>query len=220
MGIRMVDFPAGWKRTKASERKNGHFKTTFGAARNAIIEELQLIGGPRKRSPATDVRIDCDGELRLDGLPRSTAREPEDPGVVAYWSHGGKKYAIACDRYRDRPQNMRAIAATLKAKRDETRWGCVTAEAAYRGYEALPPATDLTRTYGGDSRAPSVEHEPWVVLQVAENASRGVVDAAFRDLAKMMHPDMPTGSHDAFTRLKLARDAMHKRIAERGPLAA
>jgi hypothetical protein len=150
---------------------------------------------------ATDVRCEVDGPLRRDGFPLAGSKEPEDPGVVVYWTRGGKKYAMACDRWRDRASNMRAIGKTIEAKRGTERWGAATAEAEYKGYEALPPPSGAPTVRSYAVRAP---HE---VLGVDARASKAEVVAAFRRLAHEHHPDKG-GSRGAWDEIISARDAL------------
>jgi len=104
------------------------------AARNVVIE--------------IDVR---EQDLRIDGLPRSTAR-PEHPGVaVAFESrHGPLRYATA--EYASAwgassgsaawAQNLRAIALSMQALRAVDRYGVSKRGEQYQGWRALPISTD------------------------------------------------------------------------------
>lgn len=127
--------------------------------------------------------------------------------------------------YFDGPRRVReAVQRVKEAKRDVFRWGCASEEAEYKGYEALPPASaealaaaraaSAQGADGGVFTPFNRKQVPWEVLQVSESASKGVVDAAFRDLVKKAHPDQG-GSTDAFARLTEARAAMHALIDQR-----
>lgn len=169
-------FPANWAR--AQRRENGPFRVSFASARNDVQSEVG-------RMQASNLRIDVDIPLRRDGLPYADFKQPEDPGVVVYWTKGGVQFAIACDRYRDAASNMRAIALTLKAKRDIQRWGATTEKAEYEGFKALPPPTGAP----GDYQAMEEVVPPHVVLGVHERASKNEIKAAYREKVLSAHPD-------------------------------
>ncbi len=50
----------------------------------------------------------------------------------------------------------------------------------------------------------------WNVLGVPRNASPATIKAAYRALAKVLHPDLPTGSQQAFLRLRWAYEESSK----------
>lgn len=193
-----VNFPPGW--TRATHRKRAAFDAdlTIYRAYQDVLNEVRRVGG-------SDVVIETDLRTRQDGAPIADQRQPLDPGAVVYFTLHGVKRALACDRWDKVQHNLRAIAYTLEAKRAVTRWGCATAEAEYKGYEALPPPGGTTST----SRPRRPAHE---VLHVAPNAPREIVLAAFRARAKDLHPDAG-GDQDAFTELVHARDEL---LAGRG----
>src|SRR6476469_975099 len=90
-----LTWPAGWPRTSAGDHTHGKFgsrRTRPGAsyartedvtiteATQRVLEELQRMGIDRQ-----DVVISTNVRTRLDGLPRSGEREPNDSGAAAYW---------------------------------------------------------------------------------------------------------------------------------------
>lgn len=201
-----VKWPEGWKRTPPGARKRGHFTTTgtsdtgYPVRRDVSFTSAltDVQGEVGRMKGAHTLVIEHAGDSDVHGIPMKGRREPDDPGVVVRWKRGGKSYAIACDTYSDRAQNLRAVAKTIEATRGIERWGAVTGEQAFAGYESLPPR-------GGFER--EVLLDPWVVLGVQENAPRAVVEAAFRALAMKAHPDKG-GSADAMRVLTEARDKM------------
>jgi DnaJ-domain-containing protein 1 len=133
--------------------------------------------------------------VRLDGLPRSGHREPDDPGAAVYFSLHGKPRCLACDRWNTVAENLAAIAAHVSAIRAVDRYGVGTLDQAFAGYAQLPASTE----------------EWWTILGVAPDASRTEIDEAFRALAKKVHPDAG-GSNEAMARLNEARRAAHQYI--------
>lgn len=208
-----VEFPPGWPRTALADRERGRFtksRTVTSEWSDAtrmrhqpisFSDSLRDVQSEVTRAGGTDLRIDHGGDYdRRSGAPLAGRREPDDPGVVVYWKRAGKGYVLACDKYEDRAQNLRAIAKTIEATRGIERWGVVSGEMAFKGYEALPPPGSTAST----SRPRRAPHE---VLHIAPDAPRDVVLAAFRARAKDLHPDAG-GSHEDFTELVAARDEL------------
>lgn len=113
--------------------------------------------------------------LRRDGLPYANQPEPDDPGICVYFEWKGRQMAFACDRWDRVRDNVQAVRHTIAALRGLERWGTGDmVEAAFSGFEALPPPGE----------------RPWhEVLGVARTANMEAVKAAFRQKAKLAHPD-------------------------------
>lgn len=134
-------------------------------------------------------------KLNMSGLPRMDQGEPGDTGVAVYFQKkGGPMRVLAIDAYTRVRDNIAAIAATLEAMRAiERHGGAQILERAFTGFAAL--------TAPGKSW--------WDVLECRPDASREVIEANFRRLARDRHPDNG-GTHDAMTALNEARDAALK----------
>ncbi len=143
-----------------------------------------------------DFIINSNLRTRLDGLPRSDQREPEDPGVAVYWQHRGEPMKVmAIDLYDRVADNLGAVAATLEAMRAiERHGGAQILERAFTGFDALP--------------APK---SAWELLGLRPSASKADVQDAYRRLAREAHPD-GSGSHERMTELNVARDQCLKQI--------
>lgn len=179
----MPAWPPGWKRTQ-HQRRAAFKPTTIAAAMHALLYEL-------KRIDARDVKVDHDMRLNLKGLPYSDQRQPDDKGVVAYFTlPGGKQVAMPCDRWSLVEHNLLAIARTLEAKRAVERWGCSTMAAEYEGYKALP-AGDASQAFGTES--PVEVFDARQVLGVRADASLDACEGAYRAQARTAHPDRPGG---------------------------
>lgn len=170
-----LQWPAGWKRISRDQRTTARFgkasrSLTIAEAVDRVRAELS-----RMRVRDDDLVINSDLKLRLDGLPMSNQREPEDPGVVVYWRDNGNMRCMAIDRYDRVADNLAAIAATLDAMRAIERHG---------------GAEILNRAFTGFA---AIEHQPtkaWhVVLGVAENADDEHVRTAYRRARSAFHPD-------------------------------
>ncbi len=124
-----------------------------------------------------DLVISTNLETRLDGLPRSGQRKPDDPGVAVYWKDGKDTRCMAIDMYTDVEQNLAAVAATLYAMRAiERHGGAEILNRAFSGFNALPEA-------GGGV-------PPWRdILELKGNVTVEDVKLQYRAKAKLMHPD-------------------------------
>ncbi len=202
-----LTWPAGWKRTPASLRKRaqfakaGRFEGAEGTKRWIPSRELSIAEGTQRvlRELRTFGVIDGDSiistnlKTRLDGLPYSAQRAPDDPGVAVYWRRPDDKgmKVMAVDRYDRIADNLAAIAATLEAMRAiERHGGAQILDRAFTGFAALP-APGQTTTAG-------VRH--WrEVLGIPEGEQRmTAAEEAYRRLRSKYHPDKPDGDPGLF----------------------
>lgn len=220
-----LQWPAGWKRTPTTLRRPAKFSRgerkytsytdaqgraqttshlqqrdlTIADARRRVLAELLRMGLQRD-----DVVISTNLPLRLDGEPRSDARNPDDPGAAVYWldPFNSAPRVMAIDQYLRVADNLAAIAATLDAMRAiERHGGAVILERAFTGFTALP------------APGQGVKRDWWVVLDVDRaTVTREGCKVAYRRLASQYHPDKPGGSHEAMAELNAAQDAALKEV--------
>lgn len=174
-----LTWPMGWKRTR-SPRRSRFRDHSVAQATKVVLRQLEIL-----RVRQSDVVISTNVELRLDGLPRSNRRAPEDSGAAVYFRRKGVPLVLACDTWNDVAANLWAIAKHIEALRGQERWGVGSLEQAFSGYAALPepPAETWWRILGFESEVS------------IEDARR-----AFRALAKVHHPDAG-GDSSAFARI-------------------
>jgi hypothetical protein len=127
--------------------------------------------------------------VRLDGLPRSGQAEPRDPGAAVYFTLKRAERCLACDRWDRVSDNIAAIAQHIDALRRIDRYGVGTLDQAFAGYAQLPERAG---------------RDWWTVLGVEPDAPLAVIEEAFRDRARVLHPDTG-GNHDAMASLTAAR---------------
>lgn len=135
-------------------------------------------------------RIDPDGVVistnvptTKAGLPYSTAKAPDDPGVAVYFALDGVDYCLASDRWTRVADNIAAIAAHLGAMRGMERWGVGDLRQAFAGYAQLAAPVALS----------------WRdVLDPADP------EGSYRRLRSQHHPDRPGGDAEAFLRVQRA----------------
>lgn len=222
-----LSWPTGWKRTAAKDRRPVEFRETTMVQRQGrgrwengqwhsgevtSAKGSKKITLPTARERLTDqlARLDAKNaivstnmELTRYGVPRADRAAPADPGVAVYFELHGKDRVLACDKWDSVAGNMAAIANHIDAIRRVDRYGVGTLDQAFAGYDALPPPGAANRP-------------PWrKVLGIAEdeNCSAEAVQAAYRSMAKVFHPDLQGGSHEAMAMLNEARD---QALAETG----
>lgn len=162
-------WPAGLPRTKRPG--SSAFDTSQAVATNCLLREIRLLGGQY-------VVISSNQELRRDGLPYASRKEPDDRGVAIYFERKGKQQCFSCDRYNTVGDNIHAIGKTIQAFRGIDRWGASDVlDRTLTAFSALPPPSDP-------------DSPQWAsVLDIPVNASVEKIEAAFRKRAKTEHPD-------------------------------
>lgn len=185
-------WPAGWRRTTPEYRKSSKFnKKTYqsdasGQGGYYRSGELSISDGVKRVMQQLrafgvaegDAIVSTNLQLRLDGLPRSDQKAPQDPGVAIYWKRRKDQIynVMAIDLYDRVADNLAAIAATLEAMRAiERHGGAVILERAFVGFASLP--------------APNTWRS---VLKFKEdsNPTLDAVTAIYRMLSKQYHPDV------------------------------
>jgi hypothetical protein len=183
-----LSWPLGWKRhTTRIDSRFGKYmrRPSVSAGSSLVLAELKRMG-----VPDFQVVISTNVSLRLDGLPYSNQREPNDPGAAVYWNDRGKRRVLACDKYRTVGENLYAIGKTIEATRAIERWGAVTTDQAFAGYVALEEKT---------------ERSCWEVLDIPAGSTEQQILDAYRRKARDSHPDHG-GSAEAFDSVVKAKD--------------
>ena len=181
-------WPIGFKRTERYSRLRATFgystvegswrreKWSIAKNRNLLTKQLELL-------LATDVIISSNLHLNLDGSIRSSQRQPDDPGVAVYFIWEKDQRVLACDKWEDVRDNIRAVTLSIQAMRGLDRWGC---------------SDILSRTFTGFKALP------------AADSSLDDIRSAYRRRAKVMHPDAPHGNDAAF---RSVQSALHQGLA-------
>lgn len=194
-----LQWPEGWPRTPTDRRERGwQFKkqgtngwrdklVSFADARDRLYEELRRLGA---KLPIVSTNHPTDRY----GIPTESKKRVPDEGVAVYFKLHGGQMVMACDRFDNAAANMRSLGLAIEAMRQLERHGGGTMiERAFTGFVALP--------------APKSPHE---ILGVRPDATATEIDAAFREKAKAVHPDM-SGEPGAMQELNAARAAMKGR---------
>lgn len=176
-----LQWPIGYKREPF--QRHARFDTSFGNARDKMVKELRLMG-------AKDVVISTNVPLRNDGLPYANFKSLQDTGVAVYFTYEKEQMVFCCDRWRKVEDNMQAICKTINSFRMMPEWGVSDMlKRAFTGFKTLPAATTAKSW--------------WEILGVDKRTNKDAITKAYRNLAKMHHPDAG-GSHHHFTELNAA----------------
>jgi len=166
-------WPPGWKRDRFPDSARFRQNHTVYSTSKKLNNELDLLG-------ATHVILSTNLILNRDGTPRSSQRQPADPGVCVYFTLKKKEQCIPCDRWDKVEHNIHAIMLCVGALRGLDRWGAgefVTA--AFTGFKAIPEQAGI-----------SFE----TILELDGDNSLECAEFQYRKLAHRYHPDKPQGS--------------------------
>lgn len=173
---------------------SAQFEASWSDTVEVLARELRMLGAKR-----IVVELDlAEGDLRIDGLPRSNARIGDSVRIAFDSKHGPLMYEtgrFSSRYYRARlsgwQSNLRAIALGLEALRKVERYGITKRGEQYAGWKQLPVSTD-----------------PADAIQTREQAaavidSYGGVKAALRKT----HPDAG-GNETEFRKVIRAREVL------------
>lgn len=182
-------FPLAWPQMmpRTKTKQTSRFKTSLAAALKNVRTSLANFSSDSGKA-ISDLVISSNVTLGND--------RPTDTGVAVWFGWDGLSVCIAVDRYPKVEDNLQAIHHVIEARRTELRHGGLNiVRATFSGFAALP-APDSKR--------------PWrEVLDLADSErplTEDAVEARYRRLASLRHPDKPGGSHDAMSELNRARD--------------
>jgi len=204
-------WPPGWKRVPKSLQKRAPFfsknYSSYGKNSISIAQATRFVLDELKRMNVLDcnVIISSNLKLRMDGLPYSDQRAPDDVGVAVWWrdpkSKDGIDKVIACDQYDRVADNLYAVGKTIEALRGIERWGgAQILERTFAGFEALPaPSTGSPR--------------PWREVLGVDDGENNIetVKGCFRICASKAHPDRG-GSDERMAEVNRAWDEAQREL--------
>lgn len=155
---------SGWDgpRTPADRRRSRY---AFSAG---WASTLELLESELRHLQAREVVLEADfreQDLRLDGMPRSNARQPVDPAVRLSFGSKHGPLVYQCDSVDAWQGNVRSIALGLQALRAVDRYGITRRAEQYRGWRQIG---------GGPAVVPDAPMD-------REQAAVNLVSLAFRD---------------------------------------
>lgn len=195
-----LSWPRHWQRTPSHKKQRAQFgkvgPANYGGgyttkSRLSIADGTKRLLDELGRLGAREIIISTNLRLRRDGLPASDQKEPDDNGVAVYFQLLGKPQVLACDKWDRIADNLAALGAHIDAIRRQERYGVGSLEQAFAGYAALP------------NYATEPAKRPWRdVLGYPETLE--AAEAGYKVAAKRLHPDNPSGSHEAMAELNQA----------------
>jgi hypothetical protein len=128
-----------WLGPSTPSRRYSPFRASYSQTLALLDRELRAL-----RASRVVIQLALEeSDIRLDGLPRASAR-PKHPGVIlAFHSDKhGMDLQYALDAYTKWEDNLRAIALGLEALRKVDRYGVTKHGEQYRGWRQLGPGND------------------------------------------------------------------------------
>jgi hypothetical protein len=176
-------YPLAWPETMPrykGQRQGGQFKTSLTKALDNVRTSLNRFGADSGK-PVSNIVLSSNVTLGRN--------EPNDPGVAVWFVWEGAQMCIAVDRYSSPAANLQAVFLVLEARRVELRHGTLAlVRATFQGFKALPPPPHWSD-----------------VLGVPRSAGKAAIEAAWKEKARMAHPDRG-GSEAVMAEINTARD--------------
>jgi len=164
-----------------NRRSRWTFKASWQATLDLLDRELDYLN-------AEAVIIEADfseSDIRIDGMPRSNARQPEFPGVRISFDTSMGRLAYQTDTCDNWQHNVRSIALGLEALRAVDRYGITSRSEQYAGFKALPAGPTPTFATVEDALT-------WLTSEEAtgiRGADGLTPKAAYRMASRRHHPD-------------------------------
>lgn len=178
-----LQWPDNWPRTQTLGAGPRRFRVSLAVAVRALQHELDLLG-------ATDAVITSDLPVKGDGTPYADGRA-DDPGIAVWFTLDGAEHVLACDRWPDPADNLRAIGCSIEALRGLKRWGAADlVNRAFTGFRALPagaPQRGWREVFG-----PYPELTPQAVKRLSDAQRAGLLGhlrQRHREMIRDAHPD-------------------------------
>jgi len=198
------------QRTPATKRRASPFGIKFEKMLDSLEREM-------KHLSAKDVVVEADfneDDIRMDGWPRSSAREPRDPGVVLNFLSKHGPLRLPCDAFKNWRDNLRAVALHLEHLRLAALYGVGEYGEQYKGWLRLeagaPIAMDAGMTVEDAARllaAITLKTDPEKLPATGPVDAREVDSylSIYRRAAAIAHPDQRGGDRSMWDRLQKAK---------------
>src|SRR5206468_4280936 len=134
--MRMTFRPLTWlgPTTPAYRRRSRYaFKASWKGTLDLLERELTYL-------KAGEIAIEADfaeSDIRLDGMPRGNARQPQFPGIRLAFNSKAGPLVYQTDTCEFWQHNVRSIALGLEALRAVDRYGITTRHEQYQGYRQI-----------------------------------------------------------------------------------
>lgn len=186
-----LQWPEGYPRTPPGRRGRPKFGHHFATDRDSVIRQLKRRG--------SHVVITSNLPTNRQGLPLATGAA-NDPGIAVWWVEKGTERVIACDRWRNIADNLRAIEMSLAALRGLDRWGASDmVERAFAGFAALPAPATAKRHWREVLGMPTGPD----ATRLGDHTQLRIARELYRQKMATTHPDQG-GDHEAAVELNRA----------------
>lgn len=195
-----------WTQPHTSPRRS---RWTF---KGSWSSTLALLDTELTHLRAEQVVIEADfteADIRLDGMPRASARSPQFPGIRLSFTCPHGPLAYATDTHEFWQHNVRAIALGLGALRAVDRYGITQHGEQYTGWRALPP--------GADPEPRMTQEEAWSILgsfgevpiaRLRVTATTDTLKGLHRKARAFAHPDRHGGDREVWDQVEQAAAAL------------
>lgn len=171
------------------QRSRWTFKAGWHDTVNLLDREIDMLG-------AEEFVIEADfteADIRLDGMPRANARQPQFSGVRIYFDSEHGPLAYQTDNCAYWQHNVRSIALGLEALRAVDRYGITHRAEQYTGFRAIGSSSSPASVFENADAAIRWLRDQ-ASLVVAGNPSPPHVEgwpmkALTRLVARRVHPD-------------------------------
>lgn len=209
-----------WPAKPTNFRKAAQFKSQYSDTLKLLDRELDQI---RAQEPIVIQTYMNERDVRNDGLPRSDARVPSNPGVIVSFKRRVRydpqlrkdiyeDLSFPCDTFEKWQDNLRAIALALEALRKVDRYGVTKNGEQYKGWKALPPQT----SNGFDDKyqaAKFIFHHSQMKIEVNRIIGfKEDFETAYKQAVRKLHPDAG-GNHSDFVMLQQAAEILKKHFS-------
>lgn len=199
-----------WPRPDTRPRKRSPFASSYNQTQDLLKSEMKAV---KARNIVIQMALSW-GSIRGDNWPYANAR-PSHPGVILRFDMpymqdgrpGLMAMVMPCDNYLSWQDNLRAIALSLDALRKVNRYGVTQRGEQYRGFDALPGASEPRTDFSGE-----LDAAVWLNMVVKDEFDEDLsTDStkrkrAYQIAARLLHPDTPgTGDAAQFRLLQKAK---------------
>ena len=187
--------------------------------RNSLTSTLNDLFDELKRHGAHSAILHgsfADSQIRNDGSPRAGQR-PSSPGIILEFEStlaGGEVVKYVGNRFHTWEENLRAISKAILSLRIVDRT-INTNGAQFAGFKALPeanPASALTLDAAASTILRIAERVDTPEMRRMVSKDRTALQGAYRDAAKIAHPDINKGGDKLMLELQAARDLIERNL--------
>lgn len=172
-----------WASPPRAKSKHWSWDTGYNAVLGQLRTELAHLG-----SEYGIVELDLGhDDIRMDGMPRAQAA-PRTPRVALWFEVGGQQRVLRCAAFDKWIWNLKAIGMTLNRNRLAREYGCMSVEAQYRGFDALPSGEFVSSEQAAEYLIQMGEVPDCRASSLLGN--KDVLGAVRARAAKRHHPDM------------------------------